>query len=275
VDGPRSLGDQYGDADLLARIDAALAAAGRDPARPARDDLAGFDEFHGGGRASTRELARAAGCGPGMRVLDVGAGIGGPARTLADEFDCRVSGIDLTEAFVATATALSERMGFADRTDFRVADATRLPFEDAAFDLVWSQNVLMNVADKARAFAEMARVLRPGGRAALEMNVSADGGEACYPTFWAEDPSISHLVTREQAEALLAGAGLAVLRIDDLTHHSVALAEKRRKAAAGAAPDPLGMQVLVTRRLQEKFANGLRNYREQRTRALQIIAACP
>ena len=266
------LGGQYGDADLLARIDAALAAAGRDPQRPGRDDLAGFDEFHGGGRASTRELAGAAGCGAGMRVLDVGCGIGGPARTLADEFGCRVSGIDLTPVFVAVATALSERMGFAGRTDFRVADATALPFDDAVFDRVWSQNVLMNVRDKARAFAEMARVLRAGGCVALEMNVRADGGEACYPTFWAEDPAISHLVTREEAEALLAGAGLAVVRVDDLTHHSVALAEKRRKAAAGAA-DPLGMQVLVTRHLQRKFANGLRNYREGRTRALQIIAS--
>ncbi len=119
----------YGGDGLLARIEAALAAAGRDPLRPGREDLAGFDEFHGGGRASTRELASAAGCGPGMRVLDVGCGIGGPARTLADEFGCRVSGIDLTPAFVATASALSERMGFADRTEFRVADATRLPFE--------------------------------------------------------------------------------------------------------------------------------------------------
>ena len=103
------------------------------------------------------------------------------------------------------------------------------------------------------------------------MNVAVEGREACYPTFWAEDPGISHLVTREQVGALLAGAGLALERVEDLTGHSVALAEKRRKAAAGAT-DPLGMQVLVRRRLAEKFANGLRNYREGRTRALMILA---
>ncbi len=130
----------------------------------------------------------------------------------------------------------------------------------------------MNVADKARAFAEMARVLRRNGRLALEMNASVDGREARHPTFWADEPALSHLVSREQVEALLAGAGLAVQRIEDLTERTVALAQRRRRAAS-AAGDPLGMQVLVRERLDEKFANGLRNYSEGRTRALIIIAS--
>lgn len=271
-DADDALNAHYGDHALCERILRALADAGRDPERLSRDDLAGFDEFHGGGRASTRALARDAGAEPGMRVLDVGCGVGGPARTLAAEFGCTVTGVDITESFVRAARMLSERTGLTDRVSFRVAGATGLPFESGSFDLVWSQNVIMNVADKAACFAEMTRVLAPGGRVALELNVRQEGSDPLYPTFWADDPSLSHLVTREALTGLLEAAGLTIHAVTDLTERAVAVSEKRLAATRGADPDPLGMQVLVTRHLAQKFRNGLANYREGRTRALQVIA---
>lgn len=267
-----ALGEQYGDADLSRRILEALAAAGRDPERLSRDDLAGFDEFHGGGRASTRALARLVAAGKDDRVLDVGCGIGGPARTLADEFGCNVQGIDLTATFIDAARMLTGRLGMQGQCEFQVASATALPFPDAAFDMVWSQNVIMNVPDKALCLREMARVLRPGGRLALELVVGGPGSEPVYPTFWSDDGEHSHIVTRDEIEAFLAGAGFRVRTVEDLTDHSVATAQKRSHASASATPDPLGLQVLVRRQLKEKFANGLRNYREGHIRALQIVA---
>ena len=272
ADAAHSLGEQYGDSDLSRRILQALSAAGRDPQRLRRDDLTGFDEFHGGGRASTRALARLAAVGKGDRVLDVGCGIGGPARTLADELDCQVQGIDLTATFIDAARMLTARLGMQAQCEFQVASATLLPFADATFDLVWSQNVIMNVSDKSLCLREMARVLRPGGRVALEFAAGVAGAEPVYPTFWSDDGEHSHLVTREEAEALLGGAGFDVHTVQDLTEQAVAMAEKRSRASVSATPDPLGMQVLVRRHLKEKFANGLRNYREGRIRSLQIVA---
>ena len=139
----------YGAADISARILDALARAGRDPERLERADLAPFDEFHGGGIASTRDLATFAGITPGLRVLDVGSGIGGPARTLAAEFGCTVTGVDLTREFVAAAQMLTARLGMGDACRFVQGSATALPCAAASFDLAWSQNMLMNVADKA------------------------------------------------------------------------------------------------------------------------------
>ena len=151
--GATSVEQHYGGLDISARIPDALAHSGRDPARLTREDLTPFDEFHGGGIDSTRDLARYAAIAPGHRVLDVGAGIGGPARTLAAEYGCEVCGVDLTPAFVAAATMLTARVGLAERCTFRHGDATALPFPDACFDFVLSQNMLMNVADKAVFFA--------------------------------------------------------------------------------------------------------------------------
>lgn len=272
ADAVSSLGEQYGDSDLSRRILEALAGAGRDTEQLCRDDLTGFDEFHGGGRASTRALARLVAAGKDDRVLDVGCGIGGPARTLADEFGCHVQGIDLTATFIDAARMLTERLGMQERCEFQVASATALPFADAGFDLVWSQNVIMNVSDKALCLREMARVLRPGGRLALELVVGVAGSEPIYPSFWSDDGEHSHIVSREELEALLAGAGFGLRTVEDLTDHSVATAEKRSRASGSATPDPLGLQVLVRRQLKEKFANGLRNYREGRIRALQVVA---
>lgn len=262
----------YGDPELAQRILGALEAAGRDPERFARDDLTGFDEFHSGGRASTRALARLATASAGERVLDVGCGIGGPARTLAAEFGCDVTGVDITESFVAAARMITSRLAMDATVRFELASATELPFEEACFDLAWSQNAIMNVADKARCFAEMARVLRPGGRLALELNAGIAGMQPFYPTFWADTAALSHMATREQVEDLLDAAGFTIEKVEDLTEQAIATAQKRAGASGAAKPDPLGMHVLVRRQLAEKFANGQRNFREGCTRALQVVA---
>src|SRR5215831_8777611 len=147
-----AINQHYGQAELSAKLLTALREAGKDLDALTRDDFASFDEQHDGGRETTRELARVAGLREGMHVLDVGSGLGGPARTLAVEYGCRVTGLDLTEEFCRAATMLTARVGLQERTAFRHGSALDLPFEEATFDAVWTQGVLMHIADKARFF---------------------------------------------------------------------------------------------------------------------------
>src|SRR6185295_1335340 len=118
---------------------------------------------------------------------------GGPARTLAVEFGCHVTGIDLTASYVEVARALTARMGVADRVTHQVGNALELPFEDGSFDLVWTQNSGMNIADKEALYRGFHRVLRPSGRLALQEPLAGPGGPPIYPLMWARDASTSFL----------------------------------------------------------------------------------
>jgi len=154
--------------DLGETILAALKAEGKDLDRLTPDDLAPVDEFHGGQRPATVRLAELVGFTGTERVLDVGSGLGGPSRYLAWQYGCRVSGVDLTAEFVRVAEMLTQLTGLVDKVDYRQGNALDLPFEDASFDVVWSQNAAMNIADRERLYREMRRVLKPGGKLALQ-----------------------------------------------------------------------------------------------------------
>ena len=165
--------------DLVETILAALKAAGKDIDHLTPDDLAAVDEFHGGQRAATIRLAELVGFTGTERVLDVGSGLGGPSRFLAWRYGCRVSGVDLTAEFVQVAELLTEKTGLVGRVDYRQGSALDLPFEDVTFDVVWSQNVAMNIADRDPLYGEMHRVLKPGGKLALQEVAAGPGGPQC------------------------------------------------------------------------------------------------
>jgi MPBQ/MSBQ methyltransferase len=265
----------YGSHDVSARILEALISSGRDPDQLTREDLASFDEFHGGGLASTRDLARYAGVNAGQAVLDLGCGIGGPARTLAAELGCNVQGLDLTPGFIAAAEMLTERVGLSDRCCFRTGDATALPFSEASFDVVWSQNVLMNIADKAACFREVARILRPGGIFAFETVLAAGELPVIYPTFWAEQPALSHLITRGELEALLEASGLSPRALDDTTQAVMNNGRQRQLALDSVDPTALSIAVLVPHDAALKTANGRLNNEQGRTHSVKAVYCRP
>jgi ubiquinone/menaquinone biosynthesis C-methylase UbiE len=157
----------YTSGNLLERIRRGLAAMGCDPDNPGIDDLKPVDEFHIGGVEATRDLLAQIGLGPASALLDLGSGLGGPARFIAASTGCHVTGIDLTEEFVATATALSGLTGLAGRTSFVTGSALDLPFAVASFDAATLIHVGMNLPDKPALFAGVARALRPGGTFAV------------------------------------------------------------------------------------------------------------
>jgi SAM-dependent methyltransferase len=263
----------YGPTDICARIIERLQQAGRDIGNLSREDLAPFDEFHGGGRESTRELAQFARLRPGLDVLDVGSGIGGPARTLAAEFGCQVIGMDLTEEFCRAAEMLTDMVGLGGKVRFRCANALEMPFADASFDVVWSQNTLMNIEDKAPLFREIRRVLRPGGMFAFETVLAGTVPGIHFPVFWADSSALSFLVTPAALKGLLSSAGMGETGWDDTTARSIVNQKKRKAAMQRDGPPVLGLGVIVPKDVLAKMDNVLRNNEEARTVTVQAVYA--
>jgi len=267
----RAVEDHYTRRSLGDSILSALRQAGKDLEHLTPDDLAPVDEFHSGQRNATVRLAQLAGVSGAEDVLDVGCGIGGPSRFLAKEFGCRVAGLDLTAEFIEVANMLARRTGLADKVSYRQGDALDLPFADASFDLVWSQNAAMNIADRDRLYAEMRRVLKPAGRLAIQDVAAGPGGEPYYPTPWAKDKSISFLfppqVTREKLER----AGFRVLAWHDPTAESLQQALARAKALEAGALPPLGLHILIGPNFPTVSKNMVRNLEEARIQLINAV----
>lgn len=193
--------------DLLAAVLAALTAAGKDIETLRYEDMGSVDHFHGGALAATRTLAELGELVAGERVLDMGGGFGGPARTLAAEYGCQVTVLDPTEPFIQAGQALTKRLGLQDQVQFHLGSGLAMPFADASFDVLWTQNASMNIPDKAALVAEQRRVLRPGGRLVFQEIFAGPGGDLVCPVPWARDPATSFLVPPDQVRTLLREAG--------------------------------------------------------------------
>ncbi len=261
----------YGDADLLGRIRGGLKAAGIDEAALRAQDLAPVDEFHIGGREATAHLAAKMGLRADMRVLDVGCGIGGAARFIAEETGCRVSGIDLTPEYIAVAKTLTEMTGLTGKVSFKTASALDMPFEDAAFDAAITIHVAMNIAARAELYGEIARVLKPGAVFCAYDVMKKNGEDLTFPVPWAETPATSHLTAPDEMRALLDGAGFEVEEVEDRTDAAIDFFQ-RRLLAAGEAPPPLGVHLVIGASAPVKFKNTLENTQRGRIAPVIMIA---
>ena len=267
----------YAHGGLLERILAGLEAAGKELSALTHEDLAPADEFHSQGRTATKALAQLGQVPRGAHLLDLGSGLGGPARYLAAEFDCDVVGIDLTPEFCEVASALSERVGLGKRTGFQVGDATNLPFDDAEFDLVWTIQMQMNVENKARLYAEVARVLRAGGRFVCQEVCLGNGEPLDYPVPWATTPAQSYLVAPDAMRALIHAAGLRELVWRDITDEAIVwrkaqVAKMQAGAGAPSSETPrLGPHLVMGPDAKTKLANSGGNAERGRIRSIQGV----
>lgn len=206
----------YGQGNLSDAILVVLTEAGTDVNRLVAGDLLPVDQLHAGGAAATKHLLGLLDVGPGLRLLDVGSGIGGTSR-LAAMAGAKVTGIDLTPEFVDAATDLTARVGLSDRASFVTAPGESLPFEDGSFDAAVMVHVGMNIPDKTPVFAEVHRVLAPSGRFAIYEQMRTGPGDLPYPLPWAEDERSSFVESAEDYGAQLEAAGFTIEFVDDHT----------------------------------------------------------
>jgi ubiquinone/menaquinone biosynthesis C-methylase UbiE len=262
----------YTASDLGTRIFDALAGAGKDIARLKPEDLAPIDEFHIRGREATIELGRAVGLDSGKHVLDVGSGVGGPSRCIAQTFGCRVTGIDLTDEYCSVATLLAQRVGMSDLVSYRQGDALDLPFPSETFDVVWTQHVAMNIRDKPTLYREMSRVLKPGGTLAIYDILAGPSGPVLFPVPWARTPDTSFLASPEELRTLLEASGLRITSWNDTTPLArewfINVAEKIQQTGL----PPLGFHILLGPDFQTMAQNQRRNLEEGRIALAQVSA---
>lgn len=256
---------------LAEAIDAGLRAAGVDPQRPTLADLAPVDEFHIGGRAATADLLEQLALPPGSRVLDIGCGLGGASRFLAER-GFEVTGIDLTAEYIAVAQSLAERTGLSDRLAYRHGSALDLPFPPASFDAAIMLHVGMNIADKRALFAGIRRVLKDGAALAVYDVMREGDGELAFPVPWASIPATSFVeplaVYREAIEA--AGFAVAATRSRQAFAADFFAAMRARMAESG--PPPLGLHIVMGSAAREKVANMVANVGAGLISPTEIIA---
>ena len=235
--------------------------------------LAPLDQFHLRGIRATEELARAARLEPTSLVLDVGCGIGGPARYLASTYGCTVTGVDLSPGFVDAATYLTDRCALSDRVTFQTGDAMHLPVEDGTFDAVFLQHVAMNIQDRQALYAEVRRVLSQGGRFVTYDIVLRDG-DVAYPVPWAHDASTSFLLSAEETRAALERAEFQALLWRDDTQAVIDWFKTTTAGPPQSGSNPglgLNLGVVMGAEFQSMNANLARNIRENRLGVLSAV----
>lgn len=268
--------DHYASQGIAERVLAAFRAAAGPEALVTPEALAFLDHFHGRGPAATEELAALLAPRAGERVLDIGCGLGGPARWLAARHGCEVTGVELTPDFVAAAAALTRATGLEDRVRVIEGSALALPVPDGAFDRAWSQNVMMNVADRAGFLAEARRALKPGGLLALADIGAGPGGPPHYPLPWATTPATSFLVTPEALREALLAAGFEVLEFRDRTAEHLPGQRKLLARLEEEGLPRLGWHVFMGEaRAREMQANVARSYLEGRLASVEALARRP
>ena len=268
---PSDIASHYSRGNLVEAVRRALESLGKDLNRLSVADLSEIDQLHVRGAEATRELAESLGVSAKDHVLDVGCGVGGPSRMLAAGCGCRVTGVDITEAYCRLAREMARWVGLDGRLAYRTADALALPFAAAAFDVVWTQHAAMNIADKPRLYGELRRVLKRGGRLGLYDVLQGEGGDVIYPVPWARSPEISFLLGARDLRRLLGAAGFEIVSWRDRSPAACKWFQERRERAAQGGPPPAGALVFLGEDYQVLLGNLARNLAEGRVVTVEAV----
>ena len=252
--------DHYERADLVGSIEAAFGELGRPLDELTVDDLAPVDEFHVGGRPATASFMDRLELRLPMRVLDVGCGLGGPARFAATTYGCGVTGIDLTASYIEAAQTLSGWVGLDDLVSFHQMSAGDLVGDSRSsdpFDAAYLMHVGMNVADKHALFADLASLVKTGGTLGIYDLVRTDDGELEYPMPWASSAATSFVETQVAYESSLAAAGFEIVGARERPDMAMAFVNTVGAAAAARTgpPSPVGLHLVMGSTIGAKVRN--------------------
>lgn len=266
-----AINNHYGISGILYSILDALESSGKDLQALKPDDLAPIDEFHTRGKASTVEIANLASLQPIHKVLDVGCGLGGSARFIANQYNCSVVGIDLTEEYIEVAKKLTEFVKLDEKVSFKQGSALDLPFPSESFDIVWTEHVQMNISDKKKFYGEINRVLNPNGLLVFH-DIFGTTNVPYYPTPWAEFDSMSSLCTQDEAKSIIESSNFTVDRWKDTSQQSLEFFKEMLKKTENSVSTPLGLHLLMGKTAKTKFLNQVRNLEENRISIVQGTA---
>lgn len=267
----RGVAEHYTKGGLLDRINTTLRSMGLSEPLDV-ETLAPVDEFHIGGRRATVSFVEQMGLVADQQVLDLGCGLGGPARFIAQTTGAHVTGIDLTDEFVETGNALSRMTGLMDCVDLVQGSILDLPFDDDSFDVTYMIHVGMNITDKTRIAAEAARVLKPGGLFAVFDVMRVGDGDLILPVPWASSPEGSALAAPVVYREALADAGFDLLSERDRTEFAKDVFAAQ---AAAGKPSALGLQLVMGADTKTKVANMIANVMQGRIAPIEMIARLP
>jgi SAM-dependent methyltransferase len=271
----KTIADHWGRGDIYGLIVSALNGMSKPLDGLTVEDLAPVDHFHARGFPATVELADRLPMKAGQHIVDIGCGLGGPARYMAKRFQCNVSGVDITGPFVEAANKLTALLRMERQVKIQHGDGQRLPYPDSTFDGAYTQHVTMNVADRARFFAEAYRVLKPGAFFALTEHGLGPNGNPHHPVPWSADGSGAYLVTPSETRALLEKAGFQDIVLEDTGAKYVAGYKAVIERAEKGVLPPLGTHILMGETALQKTRNATRNVEEGRTHPIQVLCRKP
>lgn len=275
MDIEQQVARHYGNSGVAARVLAALREAQGPDVPVTPEALAPFDQFHGRGVLATQELVALLQPQGGERLLDIGSGIGGPARWIAAKYACHVTGVDLTAEFCEAARALNAATGMTDRVRIVEGSALSLPVPDGAFDAAYSQNVIMNIADKQQFYREAYRALRPGGRLALSNLCAGPAGEPYFPVPWATTRETSFLATPEEMRADLLAAGFEIAVFQDTTETAREAQRRTRERLERGELPRVAADVILGPKAREMQLNSIRSTEDGRGATVEALVRKP
>ncbi len=254
--------------EILAALEAMLAKSDA----PILEQLARVDEFHTGGRLATKAVAASLALAPRHRVLDIGCGIGGAARFFATSYGCQVAGVDLTPEYIKVGNLLNARLGLEAQIDLYVASALATPFPDHSFARATMLHVGMNIADKTGLFAEVARVLEPGGLFVVYDVMAMGTAPLAFPVAWAGDAATSFVSPPSVYRAALETAGFEVLDEANKGAEALAFFASAKAHLAKGGPTPLGLRIVMGKDAPLTVANMLGNLEKGLIAPVQMLA---
>jgi ubiquinone/menaquinone biosynthesis C-methylase UbiE len=257
--------------DIHSRIHLAMTKANLIDKKLEIEELFSIDQYHARGIAATFDLAKRMPIKKNQSILDIGCGLGGPARYYAKEFQCIITGIDITPSFIEIGNEFNKITSMSNKVKLKIGDGEILDFKNEIFDGAYSLHVTMNISDRKKFFSEAFRVLKKGSFFAFTEHGLGAEGNPIFPLPWADTEEMSYLMPLEQTILLLKEIGFSNIEIIETGEKYISGYEKLTKSSSEKNKPILGIHVIGGESMQARSVNSMKSIRENRTLPFEIV----